>query len=95
MEPVGAKVTGTGSNSLLTDKEVAKSKYVHQAAADVLFRLMKKAYDDESNKDKKDFNSWRAEMENSNPLFQCLSTYRAKTRDGFAPVHKVYSISQA
>ena len=57
LEVVGAKVTVTGSNCLLTGKEVAKSKYVHQAAAEVLFRLMKKAYDDKSDKDKKEFNS--------------------------------------
>lgn len=84
-----ANVTSPGNQFLLTGHEVAKSKYVHQVTASVLYRLMKSSYDgesgerteedenmeaDESQKNEKiTFDSWRADMEVRLPQFQYWS----------------------
>ena len=70
-----AGVTGPGNNYLLNGKKVATTKYVHQVTATVLHRLMRHVYDLTENlkENKKDFDTWRKEMEGENPLFQYWS----------------------
>ena len=63
----------TCNNHLLTGKSVANTKYLHQVTAVALYNLMKHGYDDDEDKDKKEFTIWRSEMEEKNPLFQYWS----------------------
>ena len=71
-----AKVSGTGNQSLLTGKDVSKTKYCHQVTASVLYRLMLHSYDKAVMNDEHEdlhFQSWRKQMEEKYPQFQYWS----------------------
>ena len=68
-----ANVTGTGNQSLLTGKEVSKTKYCHQVTASVLHRLMRDAYKQNNLENELNFESWRAQMETQFPQFRYWS----------------------
>ena len=68
-----AKVTGPGNQYLLTGKEVAKTKYVHQVTACVLYRLMKCVYKADVERADMTFDSWGTNMEKISPQFQYWS----------------------